>query len=366
MNFSKELEKKLNSSLYNNFGVENYDELRYGKYVERNEFVKNISLRIKNVLKILIRYKIRVEGIDWIGKYLVRLQRIYDAIDLYGKSLLVDLIAYKVLGHKKIWLKRNNAQYHNGITIGNSLADMSDVYDPHFMHMTLPKLNLSPIGFDVQMYFTGAGASTDFILEQYSYKQDKKPIVEVELGDIVLDAGACWGDTALYFAHKTGVKGRVYSFEFIPDNIALFEKNRSMNPRLAEVIELLNHPVSNKDEVKIFFKDNGPGSQIEFEPFAEQTGSTTTITIDSFVKQWGITRVDFIKMDIEGAELAALEGAVETIKKYKPKLAIAIYHSIDDLANIPNWILDLKLGYEIFIDHFTIHSEETICFARIK
>ena len=71
-------------------------------------------------------------------------------------------------------------------------------------------------------------------------------------------------------------------------------------------------------------------------------------------------------MDIEGAELLALEGAIETIKKFKPKLAIATYHSLSDFVKIPNWILGLDLGYEIFIDHFTIHSEETVCFARIK
>lgn len=71
-------------------------------------------------------------------------------------------------------------------------------------------------------------------------------------------------------------------------------------------------------------------------------------------------------MDIEGAEPFALQGAIETIKKHKPKLAIAIYHSMDDFTNIPKWILDLNLGYEIYLGHYTIHAEETICFAKPK
>ena len=71
-------------------------------------------------------------------------------------------------------------------------------------------------------------------------------------------------------------------------------------------------------------------------------------------------------MDIEGSETAALIGAIETIKKFKPKLAIAIYHSVDDLVNIPTWILNLDLDYEIFIGHYTIHAEETVCFAKPK
>jgi hypothetical protein len=71
-------------------------------------------------------------------------------------------------------------------------------------------------------------------------------------------------------------------------------------------------------------------------------------------------------MDIEGAELKALEGALETIKKYKPKMAIAIYHSMDDLVNIPKWIAGLNLGYKMHLGHYTIHSEETILFATCQ
>ena len=103
-----------------------------------------------------------------------------------------------------------------------------------------------------------------------------------------------------------------------------------------------------------------------YEPFDEQTGVATTLTIDDFVRNNSIAKIDFIKMDIEGAELSALNGAIETIKKFKPMLAIAIYHSLNDFVDIPLWIKNLNLDYDIFIDHFTIHSEETICFAIPK
>jgi hypothetical protein len=105
---------------------------------------------------------------------------------------------------------------------------------------------------------------------------------------------------------------------------------------------------------------------VQFQPFDGQSGETITTTIDSFVNEKKLSKVDFIKMDIEGAEMSALEGGIETIRKFRPKLAIAIYHSLDDFFNIPNWILALGLDYEIFIDHYTIHAEETICFAKPK
>jgi hypothetical protein len=71
-------------------------------------------------------------------------------------------------------------------------------------------------------------------------------------------------------------------------------------------------------------------------------------------------------MDIEGAEPVALKGAIKTIKKYRPKLAIAIYHSMNDFVGIPKWIDDLGLGYKLFLGHYTIHSEETVIFAKIE
>ncbi len=71
-------------------------------------------------------------------------------------------------------------------------------------------------------------------------------------------------------------------------------------------------------------------------------------------------------MDIEGAELRALKGAEETLKKFCPKLAIAVYHRINDFWTIPKYIDALGLGYRFYLRHFTIHSEETILFAHAK
>ncbi len=365
-NFSRALKTKIDQSQSNNYGVENYDEFRFGKYKEPKKPSKGFVYELKQVVKKLIGHKslqFDINQVDWIRNHQQGLERIYERLNDQGKGLLIDLIAYRKLGFKKVKLPRNSKQYWDAMAKGDSLADPNDTYDPHFMHFILNKFDLNPIGYDIKLYFSGGAIAIDYILEQYAYKLDGKPIVQVEPGDVVIDAGACWGDTALYFAHKVGENGKVYSFEFIPDNIKLFNINRSFNPHLTSRIELIEHPISNVTGDKIFFKDNGPGSKVEMQPFEGQTGSTTTITIDDLVKKNNIEKVNFIKMDIEGAEPNALKGAIETIKKFRPKLAIATYHSMDDFVNIPIWILDLDLNYEIFLDHYTIHKEETVCFA---
>jgi FkbM family methyltransferase len=225
-------------------------------------------------------------------------------------------------------------------------------------------MNLEPIGKPITIYYNPVGVATDFILEQYAYKKQNEYVVCAEEGDVVLDIGGCWGDTALYFAEKIGRNGKVYSFEFIPNNIEIFNFNIEMNPKLASRIQLISQPVSDKNDTTIFFKDLGPGSQIKTEPFTEQTGRASTITIDDFVLKNNLDKVDFIKMDIEGAEPVALTGAINTIKNFKPKLAIAIYHSTSDFVNIPRWIYDLNLGYDLYLGHYTIHAEETVIFAK--
>ena len=75
-------------------------------------------------------------------------------------------------------------------------------------------------------------------------------------------------------------------------------------------------------------------------------------------------RVDFIKLDIEGAELRTLKGAEHTLNRFRPSLAISLYHSLDDFVAIPAFLRNLNLNYGFYLDHFTTHREETVLFAR--
>ncbi|WP_396191045.1 FkbM family methyltransferase [Flavobacterium sp.] len=370
--FKQALEREVTKSLKNNFGKENYDEYRFGEYcVPRKQNKKPLIQRFKKLIKKIIGYhpekEIYLKTVnESIKEHEEGLEKLWSNLNDIDRNLLVNLLAYNSLGFKKVKLKRNNSQYWNAIEKAKSLANLEDTYDPNFMHFILNKFDLSSIGYNIKFYFFEAGVAIDYIIEQYAYKINNKRIVEVESGDTVLDIGACWGDTALYFADKVGEKGSVYSFEFIPNNIKLFNINKSFNPSLSKRIHLVENPVSDTSGQNIYFKDYGPGSKVAFEPFEDQSGEANTISIDDFVQINNIKKIDFIKMDIEGAESFALNGAIETIKKFRPKLAIAIYHSMDDFVNIPNWIVNLDLDYEIFLGHYTIHSEETICFAKPK
>ncbi|WP_298903215.1 FkbM family methyltransferase [uncultured Psychroserpens sp.] len=376
MTFKASLQNKIIQSLPNNYGIENYDEYRFGTYdatlrTKEERVSEKIKKTLKKNVKKLIKHRSGFEHYvkkaeEMTAPYLREFESMWLHLNPTDKDVLISLLAYRVMGWRKVKLPRNNKSYWQAIETAKTLVNYDDVYDPNFMHFMLHKFNLRTIDYNIDLYFSESRVAVDFIIEQYAYKLKGETLIEAQEGDVVLDIGGCWGDTALYFSDKVGAKGKVFSFEFIPRNIELFNININFNPELKSTIELIEQPVSNLSGDMVYFKDHGPGSKVQFQPFEDQTGTTKTISIDDFVNSKSLDTVDFIKMDIEGAEPVALEGAIETIKRFRPKLAIAIYHSMNDFAKIPNWILDLDLDYEIHIGHYTIHAEETICFAKPK
>lgn len=73
--------------------------------------------------------------------------------------------------------------------------------------------------------------------------------------------------------------------------------------------------------------------------------------------------VTFIKMDVEGAEYETLLGAKETIKKYKPKLAICVYHKPEDIWELPLLIYKLNPSYRFYLRHYSFTNTETVLYA---
>jgi len=70
-----------------------------------------------------------------------------------------------------------------------------------------------------------------------------------------------------------------------------------------------------------------------------------------------------IKLDIEGAEMAALKGAERTIDSFKPKLAICIYHKFNDLWEIPDYLMKKYPFYNYFIRHHSMADASTVLYA---
>jgi FkbM family methyltransferase len=364
--FLTRLNREFLESLPNNFGKENFDEHRFGRFKKPSVVARAKDLVRRKAVPVRELQDAKHSYDYFVGQYADDLNCIYNHLDEAGRQLLVKLVAYRALGYRRVKLPVNDARYWDALEKVKRLKDPHDKIDPHFMHFVLEKFDLREIGYDVHLYLTDVGIVVDFLIEQYAYKVGGEYVLQAEQRDTVLDCGACWGDTALYFAHRVGAAGKVYSFEFIPNNIELFRTNLNLNPALESRVTLIEQPVWEISGQKIYYRDNGPGSVASLTPMENQTGSTTTLTIDELVEREKLSRVDYIKMDIEGAEPNALKGALDTIKRFRPKLAIAIYHSLSDFVNIPKWLINLGLDYKFYLGHYTIHAEETVFFAAPK
>lgn len=355
--FLREYLKKIRSSLGNDFD-DNYDEVRFGP---KPAEIKKTYL--KRVIKDLRRY-LGLE-LDCASKGLPELSWLYEKlVDEESRRTLVDIVAYRGLGNRKIKLANSCAKYWEKLRIAESLVDKSVEPLTRFKHFEIRMMDLKPIGYPIKIFDSPYGALIAYIEEQYRCATNDFT-VECGEGDFVIDAGGCWGDTALYFAAKTGKRGKVYSFEFLPFNLDIFRRNLDLNADLKQRVELIEAPLWSEAGQDIPIIASGPGTRLVASGKSARDGkiSFRTEAIDHLVETGKITKVDFIKMDIEGAELRALKGAEQAIRRFKPKLAITVYHSLQDFWEIPKYIDSLELGYQFSLRHFTIHAEETVLFA---
>ena len=194
---------------------------------------------------------------------------------------------------------------------------------------------------------------SSFTLQQYRYDS----IVEPKLGDIVSDIGAYVGDTALWFSKAVGPQGKVYAFEPEPSNFAKLKANLERN-KVTNVIPLQLALSENEGEMRV---SSGAGSSVITQ--AGTGKSVKVTTIDNFVEANTLPRVDFIKMDVEGHELKVLKGADETIKTFKPSLALSAYHRGDDLIELTKFLLKLNPNYRFYLRHCGPSWPETVLYG---
>jgi len=84
------------------------------------------------------------------------------------------------------------------------------------------------------------------------------------------------------------------------------------------------------------------------------------------VESGEVKRIDFLKLDVEGAELDALRGGLNSILRFRPKMAISLYHKPNDLFEIIRFVSRAFPFYELYLDHYTIHREETVLYCRLR
>lgn len=163
-------------------------------------------------------------------------------------------------------------------------------------------------------------------------------ILHLNRGDSYLDLGAYNGDTVLEFISRFGDGGNIVAVEPDIKNYKKLCKNTE-----GKNIEAINAAVMDSEENILFSQAGTRGSH------EGQGEETSAITIDAICKN---RKFDFIKFDVEGAELKAVEGGKETLKRDKPKMLISCYHKSEDYFTIPLKVLEINPEYKLYMRHF--------------
>lgn len=163
-------------------------------------------------------------------------------------------------------------------------------------------------------------------------------ILNLNENEEIIDLGAYDGDTIREFTAATGGKYKhITALE--PDKKSY--KKLLKNTDGMKNISTLNMGVWSKRDTLIFDAEAGRNSKLSAEGVSVEVTDIDSLNIAP----------TFIKMDIEGSEMKALEGAEKTIKKYLPKLYICAYHRNEDLFALPLKIKELSEKYKIYFRH---------------
>ena len=263
-----------------------------------------------------------------------------EKLALLDRSRVAGIYFFDVMGElldntfNRAWLEANKAQF------GEAYAMLAD--------------DLSRGTFEAFLNSKLGGAAQ--ALAEVSRKEQyfPKDIIKLSDREVFVDGGAYTGDTLLTFLRLTG--GHC-------TRCCAFEPDPATAARLAATVEkraLRSVTVFNK----------GLWSAPATLPFAVWHGtSASAVSGGGEVSVEGVT-VDrlapdatFIKLDIEGAELEALKGAAQTIKRNRPKLAVCVYHKPGDLFEIPAFIRSLVPEYRLYLRQHQPVACETVLYA---
>jgi FkbM family methyltransferase len=214
----------------------------------------------------------------------------------------------------------------------------------------------------------GGKALLAYLLTEHTQMGSVNPSHRVQPGDIVLDCGAHVG-VFTWDALRRGA-AKVVAIEPDPLNLECLRRNFKDEIAAGRVI-VFSKGVWSEEKTLVLFtgaENSGMNSMLQDQGAGKIEVPVTTI--DRMVAQLGLPRVSYIKMDIEGAEREALKGAIDTMRRFRPRIMLDSYHRADDLQALPPLIRaahpdyrlacgpcqPLSLQSDLFVPHVTYYQ----------
>ncbi len=300
-----------------------------------------------------------VNYLEWFDEHYADVFRTWERLaDQASRDLLISLVRYRMAGHLHVRIASGR------LSLNDAMARFPTGSPSEFsaagMFGNLIHYDVEWNGTRYVVDSVKGGLVATLINQQYFFERGGVRIAP-EPGDVVIDAGSFTGDTAVIFSKAVGPNGRVFAFDPLQAHVDICRYNFA-RPGF-ENITIFGAGVSDHtiDAPPIAGSAYNPGLNIT----TAADGAVPLVRLDDLLLERRIPRIDYIKLDVEGCELAALRGSLAAIYKFRPKLAISLYHKPNDYFELCDFVHDLGLGYRMYLDHHTIYDEETVLYAAV-
>jgi FkbM family methyltransferase len=196
-------------------------------------------------------------------------------------------------------------------------------------------------------------------IEISRYPEYLHPACIPMLGETVIDIGGYDGDTARVFSPLVGPNGKVICLEPSFNNyLKLSEFSAQVDTR--NVLPLCLAAWNESTLLRFNSSSASGGSNRLSDDGVERVVATT---IDRLTHDLSLTRLDVLKLDVEGAEAAVIDGAKDAIYRFRPILLVSLYHHANDLFELPNFLFGSLENYQFFLGHHSYYHCETDLYA---
>lgn len=273
-------------------------------------------------------------------------------------SRLFDILGIQVLGFID-----NDKEKQGNLWYGRKVFELDAIEKSHAIYIYIANKNnhneifaqLIEMGWD-KSSILDFNEKAKICLESLQKKQYfDLPYFSFSRDEVFVDAGFCDGSTTKSFSDwVSGEFKEVYCFELDKANYELYKDEIYF--LYGKRVKIINKGVWSEAKKLKFFGGLKGSSRLSED--GDQMADL--IDLDTCLKD---KKVTFIKMDVEGAELDALKGARNLILINRPKLAICIYHKMDDIFTIPQYLLSLYPDYSFALRHYGLSDTETVLYA---
>jgi FkbM family methyltransferase len=310
--------------------------------------------------------KITIGSNAWLFKE-TRGARLFDKIILNSlKAAYIGLriftrVIYRNKGRRDKFYIKNGLYFrdflYNSVErlgLDNSLLIVFNA--PKYSYKFCSRITRRVQNFLIEDMYASMSSHEDEIVEHFNPKE----------GDVVVDVGAAFGFYTILSSKRVGLNGKVVAIEAQPDSCEMLNQNIKLN-RLANVITLNYAAYSKKSKLRLY--DSYSIIQERAENNSQKYIEVNANTLDHLMQLQGISEVNWIKIDVEGAELEVLKGAVNIISRSKDiSLLIEIhnlagsnstlYEPITQFLSLHNFKIDFEKTYDSGEKHVIARKQQ--------